>query len=86
MIDNVDYTMNNHMQFFIKLQLELDNDTWAIIMHVRIDKIEGKKNTQIMWIQFVTCQGKWLVPLEVIFWITLDLPCYIVSTQYQLNA
>jgi len=42
MIDNVDYTMNNHMQFFIKLQLELDNDTWAIIMHVRIDKIEGK--------------------------------------------
>jgi hypothetical protein len=43
MIDNENYTMNNYMQFFIKLQLELNNDTRTIIMHIKVDKIEGKR-------------------------------------------
>jgi hypothetical protein len=45
-----------------------------------------KSRVKNSYFNFVSCQGKWLIPLEVILHIAFKLPCHVVLTRYELGA
>jgi hypothetical protein len=49
-----------------------------------LDRIKSRGKN--LYFNFVSCQGKWSIPLEVILHIAFKLPCHVVSIQYELGA
>jgi hypothetical protein len=82
-------SMNYYMQFWIKLQLELNDDIsfyiWTSVMHMHVRFFKNSRAINL-YFNFVVNQGKWLILLKAIFWIILELPCHVVLTQYELDA
>jgi hypothetical protein len=52
-------------------------------MHVSFLKNSKAIN---LYFNFAVNQSKWLILLEAIFWIILELPCHVMLVQFELDA